>query len=200
MSYESAPATAMLATHCAACDRPLLDARSVEAGIGPECRKRHGYAAPEGAADWQRVRELPTAWRLVGDLKGDAHAAANRIVHRAACTPHAERAELVEACHALGFVRLASRLAAAAGDLVTVRRDGDAYAVVAPYADGMFGDRLKAARVGARWSGSAKAWVVPTDARAKRALWDAICATFGGGMVASERGLTRIAAAQEAAQ
>jgi hypothetical protein len=43
MSYENAPATEMLATHCAICSRPLLDAVSVEIGIGPVCRQRHGY-------------------------------------------------------------------------------------------------------------------------------------------------------------
>lgn len=43
MSYEAAPATRMLATHCAACARPLVDAKSVETGMGPDCRKRHGF-------------------------------------------------------------------------------------------------------------------------------------------------------------
>ena len=43
MSYESAPATRMIATDCACCGRPLLDSDSVELGIGPICRKRHGY-------------------------------------------------------------------------------------------------------------------------------------------------------------
>jgi hypothetical protein len=37
-SYENAPATIMLATHCCSCGRPLVDAISVELGIGPECR------------------------------------------------------------------------------------------------------------------------------------------------------------------
>ena len=37
-SYENAPATIMLATHCCCCGRPLVDAISVELGIGPECR------------------------------------------------------------------------------------------------------------------------------------------------------------------
>ncbi len=42
MTYETAPATILLATNCAFCARPLVDAASVEAGVGPECRKRHG--------------------------------------------------------------------------------------------------------------------------------------------------------------
>jgi len=39
MGYESATACRLLATHCVVCGRPLLDARSVELGIGPECRE-----------------------------------------------------------------------------------------------------------------------------------------------------------------
>lgn len=38
--YTAAPATALLATHCLACGRPLLDAVSVEKGMGPVCRKK----------------------------------------------------------------------------------------------------------------------------------------------------------------
>lgn len=60
MSYENAPATRMLATHCAACARPLVDAVSVETGMGPDCRKRL----------------LPT--ELVNE---ELRAEANKIVH-----------------------------------------------------------------------------------------------------------------------
>lgn len=35
-SYETAPATRKLATHCVCCGRPLVDARSVSLGIGPK--------------------------------------------------------------------------------------------------------------------------------------------------------------------
>ena len=38
MGYEDAPATKMLATHCVACGRALVDATSVSVGMGPECR------------------------------------------------------------------------------------------------------------------------------------------------------------------
>ena len=38
MGYEDAPATKMLARFCGICGRPLVDAKSVEAGIGPICR------------------------------------------------------------------------------------------------------------------------------------------------------------------
>lgn len=42
--YENAPATKMLATRCIICSKPLVDAESVEAGMGPTCRERCGYA------------------------------------------------------------------------------------------------------------------------------------------------------------
>lgn len=41
MSYENAPATKLLATHCCACGRPLVDAHSVEVLMGPDCRKKY---------------------------------------------------------------------------------------------------------------------------------------------------------------
>lgn len=92
-TYEQAPATHLLATQCAACGRPLLDARSVEAGLGPECRKRHGYDA--------RVAQLPE----------EARARANQLVYRVALEQGGigvlgATLEL----RALGFARLADRV------------------------------------------------------------------------------------------
>ncbi len=42
MGYENAPATRLVATHCCICSRDLVDAKSVEMGIGPVCRGRVG--------------------------------------------------------------------------------------------------------------------------------------------------------------
>lgn len=42
-NYENAPATKMLNTHCVCCHRPLVDAVSVECGVGPICREKYGY-------------------------------------------------------------------------------------------------------------------------------------------------------------
>lgn len=43
-NYENAPATKMLNTHCVCCMRPLVDAVSVECGVGPICREKYGYS------------------------------------------------------------------------------------------------------------------------------------------------------------
>lgn len=46
--YTQAPATKLLASHCCICGRPLLDARSVELGIGPECGELLHFASDIG--------------------------------------------------------------------------------------------------------------------------------------------------------
>lgn len=66
MGYENAPATKMLATHCACCRKELVDAKSVEIGMGPVCRKNHGYDA---------VLDLPEETRIE----------ANKLIHAIAC-------------------------------------------------------------------------------------------------------------------
>jgi len=87
MSYENAPATTMLATHCAVCRRPLVDAESVEKGIGPECRKRHGYDIP---------------------VDPERRAAANQLVYQIACGPKfADLAAALTELQLLGFIKLA---------------------------------------------------------------------------------------------
>lgn len=52
MRYENAPATAILATNCGICGKELLDAVSTECGVGPRCRKLHGYDVSQGPPDW----------------------------------------------------------------------------------------------------------------------------------------------------
>lgn len=52
--YENAPATKLVATDCAACGRPLVDAPSVESGMGPHCRRKYGV--PDGVPQEVRNR------------------------------------------------------------------------------------------------------------------------------------------------
>ncbi len=96
-SYLDLPATRMLATHCCVCGRPLADARSVELGIGPDCRD--GYEGDVSEAQREvcnklthaaalycqqgridRVRECAAAIRAVG-LLGLARAIEQRFVN-----------------------------------------------------------------------------------------------------------------------
>ncbi len=92
-SYENAPATKLLATACACCGRALVDAVSVETGIGPECRKRFLLADTAVVATdvWEAANKL-------------VHAVARKGVSKATCRETC--AKLVE----LGFPVLAARI------------------------------------------------------------------------------------------
>jgi len=48
MGYENAAATKLLATNCAICGRALVDATSVELGVGPECRNHIDQGIDDG--------------------------------------------------------------------------------------------------------------------------------------------------------
>jgi hypothetical protein len=90
MSYENAPATRLLATHCGVCTRPLLDAVSVEMGIGPDCRKKY----------------MPKA------LAGAPREEANKIVHQLALAISEQRGtiagsipqDVAQAVHSVGGI------------------------------------------------------------------------------------------------
>lgn len=58
MGYEQAPATRLVATRCGYCGRPLLEAESLKAGIGPVCRERIGYNRQLAPIVRERVNQL----------------------------------------------------------------------------------------------------------------------------------------------
>lgn len=157
MGYENAPGTAMLASHCACCGRPLLDATSVECGVGPDCREKHGF-----------------------DIQVDeaARLEANKIVHAIAIEQTGAAVAIgVVALHKLGFVRLAERIAKRIG-AVQIEVDGTSLLVRAPY------NEAHVARMrnvpGRRWDRERKCDRVPNDADARAFLWGALRASFAG--------------------
>jgi hypothetical protein len=92
MSHLNAPATRLLNVQCLICDTPLVDASSVEIGIGPVCRRKW-YDAEIG----NKVRE-----------------AANALVAEATWAKHNDDIDKVletaEALQALGLPKLAGRV------------------------------------------------------------------------------------------
>ena len=91
-AYVNAPATKLLATNCACCGRSLVDAVSVETGIGPECRKRFGSDVVVNEAARTEANELVA------------------LVARRGIT-RAQAKEVFQRLHALGFTVLAARIA-----------------------------------------------------------------------------------------
>jgi uncharacterized protein DUF6011 len=190
-SYENAPATQLLSTSCACCGRPLLDAVSVEAGVGPDCREKYGYGQAEGAPDWAR------AARLLGELgeplasvwELDAHKAANVLVRAIAGSTgdQARRAAGVAAVDALGFGKLAAKLLTRAGGILVEDAGAGLLRVKAPFSE-QFNEAIR--RVpGARWIKAEKVRTVPADSRVE--LWAAFKIAFPAGtLISGPKGLT----------
>jgi hypothetical protein len=218
MSYESAPATQMLATHCAVCARPLLDAKSVELGIGPDCRRKHGFSTAEVEPNWSEVADALRGY-AVAQLPQDAEVAdalwrlggietrrvANALVHRIALAQSAwQRGEddaqalvaaSVRAIRALGFVKLASICETRLRTVEMHVEDG-ALAVIAPYHD-TFLVRSRSIP-GRRWEGAkSRTLFAPT---VLRAVLDAVIAAWGSeAMVVVEGRMTTAREARDAA-
>lgn len=163
MGYENAPQTKMLASHCAACARPLCDAVSVEVGMGPDCREKHGYDA------------------RIAELDGQAREIANKLIYQIAIDQEGTNVVAASArLMLLGFGALAERILTR---VHAIRIDLDAttddYVVRTPY-DATFVEVLKR-EVPHRerlFDRQHKAWRVATHA--KRGLWTALCTAFAG--------------------
>ena len=185
-SYESAPGTKLLAVECACCGRPLLDAASIEAGMGPHCRKNHGFVAPDTIADLDAVDRIG----LAGTWPSDPKARVNALVHHIAAKAFvgADLGKAIATVHALGFQKLADRLAERTAPVIQVQASGDYYYVRAPFSE-VFNIEMRDVR-GSVWIPADKVRRVPVTARV--ALWDAIKRAFPGAFVATGNKLVRI--------
>jgi len=157
-SYVNAPATKMLASHCCVCALPLVDAESVEKGIGPICRKRYKYDIP--ADDAARKR-------------------ANALVHEIALVQKGAKAFV--ACrelHDLGWFDLAGRIMHRLTK-IEIEAVGEELVVRTPMSLG-FNAGLKGAHLGATWSKDAKGWRLPGDAEVKVVLYRLLVKHFEG--------------------
>jgi len=201
--YENAASTHLLATSCACCGRALRDPESVEAGVGPDCRARHGYDVASGVPDFARVaaifEHLPPAWVTEGMRRAlelaDARALASALVHRVALEQRGRGvADLVEAIAACGYSRMAEtvalRIAGGRRHAIVVRDEERVLLARVPYSPA-FNAQLSSSRVGARYDGDRGCWVVPRDNLARRALWAALCLAFPGHLVVGTSGVRR---------
>lgn len=140
MTYENAKATKILATHCCACGRPLVDAVSVELGIGPDCRKKYMPAKLGGPAREEANRlvyrlalQVSINNGLVVDdaakaafMLGGPQAVGAMLVADTAAEPMLAR------LRELGFEKLADKLEQA-WITIKITRAGDELLVEAPF-------------------------------------------------------------------
>ena len=181
MSYEDSPACKLLCSHCVCCGRALVDARSVEMGIGPECVK-HIDADATGGID-EGTRKV-----------------ANEYVFDAAIAAQEGRIEDVMRCAAtiegMGLTTLADKIrrrfkkAAIRKAAITIELDGDYYKVKTPFRRGDKEAFIAAWRKvpGRRYKDQAN--YVPVTQKA--ALWAILREFFGGKYARGPKGLFRI--------
>jgi hypothetical protein len=197
MGYEDATATKIMATHCACCGRPLLDAKSVETGMGPVCRKKYGYGV---------------------EVSEDARIRANKVIYDLALAVSQnevtlETMALCSELRELGFPLIADIFLFNAAPIAveTGEFGGEpAYFVRTPYHDGYRYDAWTKTRAKTKKtvvSTSKKKvfhWVHPQDQFNRERIWNALVKHFAG-QVALINGEPRViaplkTAAQKAAE
>ena len=163
MSYSQAPATRMLATHCGACARPLVDATSVEAGLGPECRKQY--------------------------LSINLHSMqANALIYRLALAQSGAAAlQCSEELRALGFEKLADRVMVRCADVIIL--DGEEGLMIrTPFVEAAAEDWRRIP--GRRWEKAMRYNVVPSNQRF--AVWALLQKHHAGTVGVGPRGVFTI--------
>lgn len=166
-NYVNAPTTKMLASHCAVCARPLCDAKSVELGIGPDCRAKYGFDS------------------LVTE---EQRKAANALVHKIAMVQKGTEAfEACKALHELGFAALAARIMERLTKIVIEAvDDGEKLAVWTPYEVNFVAAVQKVP--GRVWDKARKCSLIPATIDARRALQKALNEHFAGKWAVGPRG------------
>lgn len=208
MSYESSIACKVLATTCCVCCRPLVDADSVDLGIGPICRKK--YMKPEpGFEDSAIAFAVLAQSKLPGGIlekvasAATAREQANMLVYWASANiDDPEKVlSIAPALRLLGYSKLADKLVADRSP-IQIRLDGMAYVVTTPYS-GLFNSLLRNRRAvylrDPRGSilrdrnGKPKfaGWSVPVSER--RNLWNALTLVFPGILGNGPKGHFRVA-------
>ena len=170
------PEAGPVPTYCAVCAHSLTDAPSVELGIGPDCRRQHGYDRPDGAADQQRAdgeiaRAIAIDERLANlrtRLLSDDPRIWKRVLVRqiAVSQRGTAAAHLTAALHAVGWVQLAAAIAKRLGSAV-IEQEGNVLLLRARRTPTLVAELRKVP--GRMWHGGRGVNVVP--AAQGPALW-----------------------------
>ncbi len=165
--YENAPATKMLATACAICARPLLDAKSVEIGIGPICRDKYGYGELSGLTEEVRIE-------------------ANKAIHAIACDQDGPKViPNVKRLMELGLTGVVSAVLARVAVVKLATTPDGRYAVKSPYSD--MATSLFRTVAGRRWDKERKLNVFP--ASSKEALFEVLKRAYPGAIAVGPKGV-----------
>lgn len=188
MGYETARATRMLATHCIFCSRPLVDAVSVEAGVGPDCRKKYGHTEAQGPADWEAVARLTSIIIPAEELTQDSRGLCNRLTNRVARgVDGPELVRIIEVIRLLGYKKLSETLTKAMC-VATVTHKGDVVAVQVPWNEDWVNESRQIP--GRRYIKEEKMQTFPISSRPM--LWKALKKVFRGKVISTPKGLVAL--------
>jgi len=180
MTYENAPATKLVATHCACCARPLVDAESLSWGIGPVCRKKHGLTLKKLGPEVHKQANV-TLFKIAALFPTDLPTALVLTEGLRSLAPSLEHVcdkILARACS------------------VVITSDGDWTLLDTAYSPELPG-KFKA--VGGRWRPEKKVWAFPATRRVD--VFKMLLATFAGQYAMTPSGAVwRIPTLEEAKQ
>lgn len=195
MSYENSKACKLVATHCAACGRPLVDATSVDYGIGPTCRKKYQYedaleiteeVAENVRATLASVPNQDLQEKIEEALnEDDSRWAANLLVHHIAhYQKDPESMGAIRLIRALGYESLADRIEKRIKPKIQVMVENGRIEVESPYSE-TFVACIREIK-GRRFDYDNKIWSAPVTQ--KRELWKALKAAYEGDLAQGPKG------------
>lgn len=188
-----------VASHCCVCGLQLVDATSIEFGIGPVCRRKYNYEdayviTPEirDAVSEYAALHLPLelAERLDRACENDdSRKAANLVVYFASAEQGEAAVKAAWVLNKLGYTLLATRISERLCEIEIKRTAGGMLAVRTPF-NPAFLAALKAKYiVGRRWDADLKMWVMPDTFEAFQILDLALRTAYKGALAVGPNGV-----------
>lgn len=195
--YTKSPVYEMVPTHCSCCNRPLVDATSVEYGVGPVCRKKYSYedaipVTPEIREAMvnvlSRFHDLAFGGRVMAAVDAnDSRKAANLLNRLLAVSLKHDVSDVdvivaIEALETLGYTDLANRVSSVIAT-VSVEEKAGKILVKVPF-ERAFVDTKVAGR---HYNKPTDTWIVP--AKSKKDLWVALQKAYSGKVGTGPKGM-----------
>lgn len=160
-----------VATHCCVCGLRLVDATSIEFGIGPVCRRKYNYEDAYAISPvvgnevslFLAEQSFPYEVACKVDdavAVNDSRKAANALVYYASAEQGEAAILAAHALRLLGYTALAERIQDRLLALKITRTPDARIAAKTPY-NPDFISALRAKFVGQRWDGQNKVWTLP---------------------------------------
>jgi hypothetical protein len=201
--YSNSAAFQMNPTHCSCCHQPLVDATSIEHGMGPICRKNYYQDAPPLDKEdieplLAKVNKLSPSlasfkFRLQTLIQCLESRDAANLVNKALAVWRRDdkRTEdvilLLDILHAMGYVKMAARISELKAKIHIKVSEGFV-AFDTPYNPSYVADIKKVS--GRKWDKDQKVWQVPVAK--KRAAWEVLQNHFPSQLASGPRGLFRV--------